>query len=135
MLKKNLTLLLLPYIVACWIITGCVHFLEWDDEIRETSFSRPRENEMSRLCYELLDIPNGASEHEIKKAYKTIVRRYHPDRNSAPTADEITQVLVEVRSLLLGDGQYSFPDPHDIEAYKKLKERLKETKRKMLAST
>jgi len=34
----------------------------------------------SRAPHEILDVPPGASEAEIKAAYKREVRAYHPDR-------------------------------------------------------
>ena len=34
-----------------------------------------------RDYYEVLGIAKGASEDEIKKAYRTLSRKYHPDAN------------------------------------------------------
>ena len=34
-----------------------------------------------RYYYEVLGIQKGASEDEIKKAYKKLARKYHPDMN------------------------------------------------------
>ncbi|XP_074652634.1 uncharacterized protein LOC141907003 isoform X2 [Tubulanus polymorphus] len=38
--------------------------------------------------YKTLGIQKGASEEEIKKAYRQLARVYHPDKNDAPDAEE-----------------------------------------------
>ena len=34
-----------------------------------------------RVYYKVLDVPKGATEEEIKKAYRRLAMKYHPDRN------------------------------------------------------
>ena len=43
---------------------------------------------MSKSLYETLEISDGASESEIKKAYRKLARQYHPDVNKDPKAEE-----------------------------------------------
>lgn len=43
---------------------------------------------MSKSLYATLEIAPGASEAEIKKAYRKLARQYHPDVNKDPKAEE-----------------------------------------------
>ncbi len=43
---------------------------------------------MSKSLYTTLEVAAGASETEIKKAYRKLARQYHPDVNKDPAAEE-----------------------------------------------
>ena len=55
---------------------------------------------MGRDYYELLDIPRDADAEQIKKAYRKVAMRYHPDRNDAPDAEERFKEVTEAYEVL-----------------------------------
>ena len=53
-----------------------------------------------RDYYEVLGISKGASEDEIKKAYRKLAKKYHPDVNKAPDAEEKFKEINEAYEVL-----------------------------------
>lgn len=52
-------------------------------------FSPPPQTHISnKTYYEILEIDKESTEDEIKKAYRRLSLKYHPDRNSSPDASE-----------------------------------------------
>lgn len=85
---------------------------------------------MSKDFYKILDISNGASEAEIKKAYRQAAIKYHPDKNPGDAkaeqmfkdASEAFEVLSNPQKKAVYDqygyeglsGQQGFSDVNDI---------------------
>ena len=55
-------------------------------------------------AYEILEVESGASDDEIKKAYRKLALKYHPDRNKDADAENKFKEVSEAYSIL-GDPQ------------------------------
>jgi molecular chaperone DnaJ len=63
-----------------------------------------------RDYYEVLGISNSASKDEIKKAYRKLSKKYHPDINKEPDADEKFKEIKEAYEVLSDDQKRSHYD-------------------------
>ena len=43
---------------------------------------------MAKSLYETLEIDDNATAAEIKKAYRSLAKKYHPDINKSPEAED-----------------------------------------------
>lgn len=48
---------------------------------------------MSKNYYDILQVPKSANAQDIKKAFRTLAKKYHPDRNKSANA---TQLFIQV---------------------------------------
>lgn len=55
---------------------------------------------MGKDYYDILGIKKGASEDDIKKAYRKQALRYHPDKNKSPGAEEKFKEIAEAYDVL-----------------------------------
>jgi len=54
----------------------------------------------SRGYYATLGVSQDANFQEIKKSYRRLARKYHPDRNKSPTAEETIRKINEAFEIL-----------------------------------
>jgi len=52
--------------------------------------------------YEVLNVPITADQEAIKKAYRTLIKKYHPDINKDRDASIITQQIIEAYTAIIG---------------------------------
>ena len=55
---------------------------------------------MSTSNYDILGVPKDATEEQIKKAYRSLSLKYHPDRNSDPEASDKFKQINEANEIL-----------------------------------
>ena len=68
-----------------------------------------------RTAFEILDILEKSSESEIKKAYRSKILQYHPDKNKSPDASDKFRKVQEAYKFLTNSshnicGELSYPD-------------------------
>lgn len=56
--------------------------------------------------WKVLGLNEGASEEEIKKAYRTLAKKYHPDHNTSPDAAKKFREIQEAYEYLKDNPDY-----------------------------
>ncbi len=70
--------------------------------------------------YKILGLPNNSSLKEVKKHYRSLVMKYHPDRNPDPKAHELFVKITEAYHIILDENFH--PKPHSKSTSNKTKE-------------
>ncbi|OMJ81040.1 hypothetical protein SteCoe_18605 [Stentor coeruleus] len=66
--------------------------------------------------YSILNIPRTASQDDIKKAYRKLVIKFHPDKNKAPSAEDAFRHLQKAYECLTDDSRKAYYDDTGTEA-------------------
>lgn len=70
--------------------------------------------EMPRCCYEILGVERDASDAEIKKSYRRLALKWHPDKNT-DNSEESTRVFTEIQQayeVLIDPQERAWYDKH-----------------------
>ncbi len=67
---------------------------------------------MSKSLYETLGVSENASAAEIKKAYRKLARKYHPDINKSPDAEEKFKEINAAYEILSDENKKAQYDQH-----------------------
>lgn len=67
---------------------------------------------MGKDFYNILGVNKGASDDEIKKAYRKLALKYHPDKNKSPAAEEKFKEIAEAYEVLSDKKKRDIYDQH-----------------------
>ncbi|NXF96013.1 DNJB5 protein, partial [Eubucco bourcierii] len=73
---------------------------------------------MGKDYYKILGIQTGANEDEIKKAYRKMALKYHPDKNKDPNAEEKFKEIAEAYDVLSDPKKRAVYDQYGEEGLK-----------------
>lgn len=64
---------------------------------------------MGKDYYKTLEVPRTASDDQIKKAYRKLALKYHPDKNKDPGAEDKFKEIAEAYEVLSDCKEFLMP--------------------------
>ncbi|KAK6321287.1 dnaJ homolog subfamily B member 9 [Coregonus clupeaformis] len=71
----------------------------------------------TRDYYEVLGVPQSATDRQVKKAFHKLAMTYHPDRNKSPNAEKIFREIAEAYEVLSNEEKLRRYDQMGHEAF------------------
>eukprot|EP00061_Rhincodon_typus_P012088 g37576.t1 len=71
---------------------------------------------MGKDYYKILGITKGTAEEDIKKAYRKLALKYHPDKNKSPDAEDKFKEIAEAYDVLSDPKKREIYDQYGEEA-------------------
>ncbi len=75
-------------------------YTSWKDDFKKWQQTNQTQPHLKRSPYAVLGIRTTATRAEITKAYRDLVKRYHPDRNKAADPRIIVEINVAYQTLV-----------------------------------
>jgi hypothetical protein len=88
---------------------------------------KAKKEEIKNGPYKILGLENTATIEEIKKAYKKLALKYHPDRNKDAEAEEIFKAISDAKEIL---NKYPIPEIDDDQWENEYKKIMKQIQKK-----
>lgn len=81
---------------------NAVNLDQWHNEARQKLYEAEKLLKMSKRkdYYKILGVEKSASTNEIKRSFRKLAFKYHPDKNSDPSAQEIYRDINEANEVL-----------------------------------
>ncbi|KAM7356178.1 dnaJ protein homolog 1-like isoform 1-T4 [Cochliomyia hominivorax] len=73
---------------------------------------------MSKNFYEILGVNKDATDDELKKAYRSLALKYHPDKNKSPEAEDLFKKIAVAYEVLTDKEKRKIYNTYGEEALK-----------------
>ncbi|XP_034956658.1 dnaJ homolog subfamily B member 5 isoform X3 [Zootoca vivipara] len=106
-----------PLKMSAWAMNVFVKFRNKESSSSSSAGTVSTTN-MGKDYYKTLGIQSGANEDEIKKAYRKMALKYHPDKNKDPNAEEKFKEIAEAYDVLSDPKKRAVYDQYGEEGLK-----------------